>query len=393
MKTKDSILQRMKELVDEMEQMETAQSQFQTGDMVSFADEGVDYVGQIEAYDDDTMTVRVYAMAGDDLEPTDDVRTIPYESAGKYPKSDNEETPEQEDENPEPEGDTDPDEEKSVKEGLWVGWVSKAGTVKGIVQHIENGKCQVEVYEQVKDLHEPTNVIIEHELKDVTLCDRQDYEIKPQRIMAKMSDFEIAMGDEEKQVGSIEGLASTYGNVDLGGDVVTKGAFTQTLMHKDGKVKMYFDHSYRVKDIAGIAYLEDSDKGLVLKGEMPLGVTDVKEGYEKIKFLADRGERMGLSIGYDVVKSRMTQNGIRELKEIALHEVSITPFPMNTEAVIYSAKARKLGYQARKSAWQTIVSKTKSDAPTEGNQLTQGDIKSLVDEIATFISTPTTNDN
>jgi HK97 family phage prohead protease len=396
MNNKDSILQRMKELVEEIEQAETAQSQFQTGDIVSFQYEGTELIGLIEAYDDETMTVRVQAVTGDDLQPTDDVRTIPYDSASKYPKVDNpepegdeapaEDTPDED----APEEDQEPKDEKAISEGLWVEFNSKAGKVMGIVNNDLGDNCEIEVYKSVKDVHEATGVLVTHLKKDVALCERQDYEIAPLRLMAKLSDFTIGMPEQadSADVGVIKGLASTYGNVDLGGDVVTKGAFTQTLNHKNGRVKMYFDHSYRVKDIAGVAFLKDSENGLMLEGDMPLTVRDVKEGYEKIKFLAERGERMGLSIGYNIKKSRMREDGVRELKEIALEEVSITPFPMNTEALIYSAKARKIGYQAQKSAWQTIVQETKSDAPEAGNQLSQGELKSLVDEIATFIQTP-----
>jgi HK97 family phage prohead protease len=201
------------------------------------------------------------------------------------------------------------------------------------------------------------------------------------QIIAKFKSIEVKM-DEDEKVGIIEGFASTYGNVDLGGDVVEKGAYTQTLKHKGGKVPLLLDHDYRTSAIAGIGYLEDSPEGLKLRGEMPLDVPEVANAYRKIKFLADRGMKMGLSIGYETIKSIQGDNGVRRLKELSLHEVSITPFPMNTEAVIMSAKAKKFREYA-----ETNVRQAQQDAP-EGNPIGEGAL-ALLDELTKTIHSMT----
>ena len=200
-------------------------------------------------------------------------------------------------------------------------------------------------------------------------------------ILAKFKSIEVKMDDEEK-VGIIEGFASTYGNVDLGGDVVEKGAYTQTLKHKGGKVPLLLDHDYRTSAIAGIGYLEDSPEGLKLRGEMPLDVPEIANAYRKIKFLADRGMKMGLSIGYETIKSIQGDNGVRRLKELSLHEVSITPFPMNTEATIMSAKAKKFREYA-----ETNVRQAQQDAP-KGNPIDEGAL-ALLDELTKTIHSMT----
>jgi len=51
--------------------------------------------------------------------------------------------------------------------------------------------------------------------------DLPEAEIK-RRIMAKLRKMEM---EEENKIGRIEGYASTYGNTDLGGDVVEKARF------------------------------------------------------------------------------------------------------------------------------------------------------------------------
>jgi phage head maturation protease len=45
----------------------------------------------------------------------------------------------------------------------------------------------------------------------------------------------------------------------------------------------------------------------------------------------------GLSIGYDTVRSSM-KDGTRQLLELKLFEVSLTPFPMNELATVTSVK-------------------------------------------------------
>lgn len=389
MNTKDSILNRMRELVDEMEAVETAQSQFQTGDLVTFQDDGSELVGLVEAYDDVTLTVRVQAVHGEELEPTDDVRSIPYEEASPYPKqegeTENEPAP---DDDPDPDPDQEPtdeeEEETPPTKGAWVCFNTPEGLVTGRIVDAKGDDCNIEVYQSLGNEHEPTGVIVTHKADDV-MVRRTEPTVAPRTLMVKIND--LSFDGEDEKVGHIKGYASTYGNVDLGGDMVMKGAFTQTLYHKKNRVKLFLDHYYRVKDVAGLAYLQDDEKGLALSGELPIHIPSVKEIHDKIKFLNERGEDMGLSIGYDIVKAKMRDDGVRELKEIALGEVSITPFPMNTEATILNAKARKIGYQAKKSVWRKIVRETKTtDAPV-GNQLSQGDITSLVTDTATFIQT------
>lgn len=96
--------------------------------------------------------------------------------------------------------------------------------------------------------------------------------------------------------------------------------------------------------------------------------------------MIEHGEPLGLSIGYDTIKAENMPDGTRLLKEIALHEASLTPFPMDTHALTLSAKARKIGYQAKKKRWQTL----KSDASSD-NRYTEGEITSLLSEIKTEI--------
>jgi phage head maturation protease len=128
--------------------------------------------------------------------------------------------------------------------------------------------------------------------------------------------------------------------------------------------------------------LEDQDKGLYMKAEMPLDDPEINAAYKKIKFMIDRGAKMGLSIGYDTIKSMPGEDGTRLLKEVALHEVSVTPFPMNTEAQIMAAKSRKSKSRIKQALWQKTITRPRRPVKRSVDDYTSllGDIKNLINE-------------
>lgn len=132
--------------------------------------------------------------------------------------------------------------------------------------------------------------------------------------------------------GEFVGLASVFDNVDAGGDLVEHGAFTKTLADKNSSVPVLWAHDPSA--IVGIGRLRETQQGLEINGQLVLDSNDTaKKAYALMKAGAVRG----LSIGYDVTRSAM-QNGIRHLKELKLHEVSLTGFPMNESAVVTAVK-------------------------------------------------------
>lgn len=304
----------IEEQIEEEDMPEEAKS-FDLGDMVQFMMDEELCTGVVENIDEeaDVYTVRKYAVAGEEYEPTDKIYNLSGEELM-------------------------PMTEEDIEDGTLEGEASM---------------------DEPKEMHE-------------------EEDMPKGRIMAKMRELkmEILETEEEGKIGTIEGYASTYGNTDLGGDVVEKGAFTQTLKHKNNTVPLLLDHGYKTSDIAGIAYLSDDEKGLFLKAEMPLDIPEVANAYKKTKFMIERGGKMGLSIGYDTIKAMAGDNGTRRLKELSLHEVSITPFPMNTEAQIMAAKARK----------NAVTAPTKNVTRRKAVTLPQDDLESLVDEIKQLIT-------
>ena len=136
------------------------------------------------------------------------------------------------------------------------------------------------------------------------------------------------MGDQ----GTFTGLASVYGNRDLGGDVVEQGAFSKSIGEKGGEVPILWQHD--PSEPIGLGKLMDSNEGLHIKGELALESPTAQKAYGLMK----RGILKGLSIGYDLVRSDV-KDATRYLKELKLWEVSIVTFPMNEMATIQGFKA------------------------------------------------------
>lgn len=139
--------------------------------------------------------------------------------------------------------------------------------------------------------------------------------------------------------GQFEGYGSTFGNVDLGGDVVMKGAFKESLdrWRKEGEwPQMFWMH--RPDQIPG-KWLDMSEdtKGLKTKGEL-LPTTIGNDVQILMRAKAVRALSIGFSI--DSQDDYEFRDGVRMLHRINLWEVSPVSMPMNPKAKINSVKAR-----------------------------------------------------
>lgn len=142
-----------------------------------------------------------------------------------------------------------------------------------------------------------------------------------------------------KKYGIVKGYASTYGNIDRGKERVIKGAFSKTINdYKSRKrmVKVCYQHNTYDGIIGGIPFdkIIDDDSGLYVEAELNL---EVQKGYECYA-LAKQGVISDFSIGYSVNDSEMA-DGIRDLKDLTLWEISLVGEPMNQLATITAVKA------------------------------------------------------
>jgi hypothetical protein len=151
--------------------------------------------------------------------------------------------------------------------------------------------------------------------------------------------FSVKNIEEEQDFFRFKGYASTFGNVDLGGDKVMPGAWTETLkeIKESGTVvPILWQHNHSeplgVYDVIG----EDA-KGLFVDGRMPKADSFVTGRVMPQMKIGSIGK---LSIGYGIKKDGFKWKGdVRELHSLKLFETSLVTFPMNTDADILSFKA------------------------------------------------------
>jgi len=151
-----------------------------------------------------------------------------------------------------------------------------------------------------------------------------------------LAPFEVKAVDDGAM--TFEGLSSTW-DLDLGGDVIEKGAFTRTLDHWRSSAKiipLIDQHNYgSVRAVVGkMTDARETDEGLYTTWEM-LDTEDGREVFARIK----GGFIDGLSIGYRVIGDAPIEDGVRRIKEVALEEVSAVIWPMNPGARIQAVKA------------------------------------------------------
>lgn len=139
--------------------------------------------------------------------------------------------------------------------------------------------------------------------------------------------------------GTLEGYASTFGNVDLGGDVVVKGAFVKTIGNiKANGIPLLADHVASTASVLGtIVDAKEDANGLWIKASFSSAPSaqDVR-----IKLL--EGHLKTMSIGYETIDYAYKEadgRRVRALKEIKLWETSVVVFPMNPEAVVSRVKS------------------------------------------------------
>ncbi len=153
---------------------------------------------------------------------------------------------------------------------------------------------------------------------------------------AVLATFEFEETKAVGRVGRIKGYASTFKNVDLGGDTVEPGAFTEWLgeLKASGKrIKMTDTH---VEAIGDYDVAKEDEHGLYLEGEPLKGVRAAEETMIKAK--AEVYDSM--SIGYRIKKGGFfyDDDNVRHLTRLEIPETAILAFPMNPQASIVSAK-------------------------------------------------------
>jgi HK97 family phage prohead protease len=150
----------------------------------------------------------------------------------------------------------------------------------------------------------------------------------------------IAKGDSELQKGQFEGYGSVFDVVDDYAEIVAKGAFKKSLKEHKARKSMpalLWQHN---SDWPIGKYIEmsEDDAGLLVKGQLALGIQRGAEAHELLQMDAINGLSIGFRVrNYEVDKTE----GLITLTDIDLWEVSLVTFPANREARVADVKAMK----------------------------------------------------
>lgn len=187
-----------------------------------------------------------------------------------------------------------------------------------------------------------------------------------------------AVGDDDQV---LEGYASTFGNVDLGGDVVVKGAFTKTIANINSNgIPLLADHVASTASVLGtIFWAKEDDHGLKIKARFSKAPSA-----QDVRTKLLEGHLGKLSIGYETMDdANADRDGrrVRLLQELKLWETSVVVFPMNTEAAVSRVKSmvETLSEDGRKQLVEalTVAPTTTDPAPVE-QKMTSNELRDLL---------------
>lgn len=148
--------------------------------------------------------------------------------------------------------------------------------------------------------------------------------------------FDVKEVDEK---GRFSGYGSVYGVIDSYREIVSPGAFTNTLRKWESRGRLppvLWQHRSDMP-VGPFTKMREDDYGLYVEGQ--LLVDDVQQAREARALMKNRAVD-GLSIGFNtVVEEWNSETKLLTLKEVDLWEVSIVTFPANAESLITEVRS------------------------------------------------------
>ena len=136
--------------------------------------------------------------------------------------------------------------------------------------------------------------------------------------------------------GTFEGWASTFGNVDSHNDRVMPGAFSKSIASGQTIPLLWMHKSDDPTGIVGeVVDAVEAPEGLKIRGQFDLDTTTGAAAYRAVK-----SRRVNaLSIGYRVNTATKGSDGVNELRDLDLIEVSVVTRGANSRALVGSVKS------------------------------------------------------
>lgn len=184
--------------------------------------------------------------------------------------------------------------------------------------------------------------------------------------------IEVKAASDEAPHGEFTALVSVFGNVDLVGDRVVKGAFADSLAEyaASGKsIPVVWSHDWNTPEsyIGKALSAEETDDGLLVRAAF----FDTDRAQTVRNLLTERVVSE-FSFAYDVVDEQKADDGANELTSLRLLEVGPTLKGANPETVLVAAKAAEVEAKAGR-----VLSTKNEAAIREAKQLLDGVLSSL----------------
>jgi len=140
--------------------------------------------------------------------------------------------------------------------------------------------------------------------------------------------------------GEFEALAATYG-IDRQRDQIRRGAFENTIKRwreSGRRVPVHWNHETSAASIIGWIdphSMSETDQGLYVAGKLDIDTTETaRQAWRSMK-----NGTLSLSFGYMTNRSHKRSDGVKELLDVDMFEVSVVPHPANADTRFLSLKA------------------------------------------------------
>lgn len=142
--------------------------------------------------------------------------------------------------------------------------------------------------------------------------------------------------------GIFVGLASTFNRIDRNGDTIIAGAYAATLTEwnqRGGKIPILWQHDM-AEPVGGVQSALETPAGLEITGKLALNeVSNARRAFDLMQVGG-----VSLSIGYTIPvggAELRKSDGVRVLRKIDVHEISIVSVPADGHATIREVKNAK----------------------------------------------------
>jgi HK97 family phage prohead protease len=148
------------------------------------------------------------------------------------------------------------------------------------------------------------------------------------------SKFEVKEIKEDDAYFYFAGYASVFNNVDYGDDRMLNGAFMASIARNKGTTKLLWAHDLSSVPLGVVSVVEDN-VGLFVQAKLPRAD---ERNEKQIMPQLRVGSITDMSVGYIANKWTIV-NGVRELQEVELLEVSLVNIGMNPAAKVTDVKS------------------------------------------------------